>query len=204
MGMGSTLASPPVPALTCCLAFPATPAPQSSSLIFLGRLIPAWVLPPQVGAIASSRRHQQRLQLLCVQLGDQRSFQGRALQLLNEDLGIGQGLPAAPGSVVREGAPSQARGPYVELMCVCARKKRFGIPTLSAGIQSCPREGKRVPERCRWRPQDPFGPFFARAPQRLSETEELALSAALRLPCALRVSGAMGWAPGPSSRSDKV
>lgn len=125
MGMGSTLASPPVPALACCLAFPATPAPQSSSLIFLGRLIPAWVLPPQVGTIASSRRHQQRLQLLCVQLGDQRSFQGRALQLLNEDLGIGQGLPTAPGSVVREGAPSQARGPYVEQSsCVCAPVRR--------------------------------------------------------------------------------
>lgn len=75
-----------------------------------------------LGSAASSRRHQQRLQLLCVQLGDQRSFQGRALQLLNEDLGIGQGLPTAPGSVVREGAPSQARGPYVESRArVCVR-----------------------------------------------------------------------------------
>lgn len=88
-------------------------APSSGSLILLGGLSRASVLQPRVGAIASSRRHQQRLQLVCVQLGGQWHFQP-----LSEDLGIRQGLPTDPGAVVREGAPSQAWGLYIGLVCV--------------------------------------------------------------------------------------
>lgn len=64
---------------------------------FLGGLSPAFFLPLQVGAIAISRRHQQQLQLVRVQLGGQRRFQGRALQPSSEDLGIGPGLPTPWG-----------------------------------------------------------------------------------------------------------